>query len=732
MKFRPRDPSSGLSLEALEQRQVLSTAFVAPSPSLVPYDLSSAMDSDGAARNAALQRWVNVSPGDGAALPTSNPPTTIVARLDAKIINDWRNGDIALYRLEADGSITSIFDRERPPDATTDRVNNTVTIPLDGALGPGRYRIALRGGADSFSRLISDGSWDYLEDQTLAEFEVVEQGVGFDSAVDAGTVGAIPRSFAGSLKSSGDMAFYKITLGVDQPLWRLGLQVDAKRVGSGLLATLTVYDAQGNRVAASEGRRGLASAPDDPYLFVGLQPGTYYVGVSAARGRQSSGDYRLGIVADPVEAPTRVIDFALDWTQGAPTGFTITFSDAISPDSLAAAGASLFAVDDRGGIHPAFLTAADGGLRRLSFVFDQPIPAGGYRLVSPSGGGLADLIGRAPVADGQPLGGLASWTVAPHRPSGGPSSPAMDPGNWLDSAHLESLIDNAVGPGGALSLRFGVGRGGGTAPPNNPDPVFGRSDPAVGSAAAELPSSFVGVLDSDLVGRPAAWSEGTLSVGPIPPQGRLLLANIAGERLAADSPAPSPADDGLPRSPNGRLETVRPEPSPVAPPEAPRLVEFPRDRRAESIDEADRADAEALERIENDRLTAAATDAIQWLFGFPDREPDDHPDPEQADARLLARIDKEESPRVEDSPEDRAEGGGVRRAGLGMPVGVVVGMAVAYRLRRRPPRWWRRRLSDKVDGAARPSSRPPQGPRHAVPPRPAFQRGGSSRKNVRQ
>lgn len=737
MKFRPRVPSGRFALEALEQRLVLSAAFSLGLPTggaSVPFESLLMEKVSSATRGVSLQSLLTVSPSDGAILPQTSAPTALVVQLRSGLIHGWLDGSIQLYRIGFDEEVAPVFDHEQSADVIKDEASNTVTIPLGGALGVGRYRFALVGGASSFSRLISDGSWDYMEDQILSEFEVVEDRGGFGAAIDLGMVGVSERGLAGALATAGDRALYKIALGSDRSLWRLGLQLDAQRIGGGLVGVLTVYDAQGKIVATSEGRRGLATAADDPYLFVGLPPGAYYVGVSAAEGARASGAYHLTVVADPVESPIRVTGFVLDWTNGAPTGFTITFSDAIAPDSLTARTSPLLVVDGRGEIHPAFPATAEAGLRRLSFVFEQPIPAGEYRLVSPSDGGLTDLIGRAPVADDPFLGWLANWLVPPYQASSDPSSPPTEPRGWLDSAHLESLIDNAVGPGGALSLRFGVGLG--TAPPSGPGTIDEPSDPAsipaaVGSSGAvALSPSFIGVLDSDLAGRPTPGGAGGLSVGSIPPRGRLILTNIARERLSSATPEPSWADGGLPNSFEGESEIVLAGTSPVAAPGAPRLVEFPRSRRAESIDDGARADAEALERIEADRLAAATTKVVEWLLGAPAREGGDSVAPDHPDARLLARIDAEESPRSEGSSEDRAEGG-LGRAGLGVPIGVVAAVAVAHRLHRRPPRWWRRRPTgaDTIDGASRSPSFP-RGPRHMIPPRRAFRRGDAGRRRA--
>ncbi len=692
MKFRPKVPSSGVSLERLEQRQVLSAAIAA------------------AHGGAALQDLISVSPRDGEVVSESDAPSAIVIHLSNGLIQSWLNKTVMLYKLGDDGTATPVFGGDQLPEPANilDLATNTVTMSLDGPLEPGRYRVALLGGFGSFSHLVSNGAWDYMEDQTLAEFEVV--GGEFGSPINVGAQGPVARTFSGALTSAGDQALYKFSLDADQPLWRLGLQLDAERLGGGLLATLTVYDAHGNVVASSEGRRGLAPAPNDPYLFVGLPPGTYYVGVSPAAGARGLGSYRLSIAADPVVGPTRVTGFTLDWTRGVPTGFTITFSDAIAPEALGAASVPLWVVDAGGAIHRAVPSAAADGFRRLSFVFEQPPPAGKYTLVAPEGGGLVDLINRAPRADGLPPGLLAKWTVAPYQADTGPAAPGA---SWLDRAKPESLIDNAVGSGGALTLRFGVGAG--TAPSGHGSFGGGRGGggglAAPGASGVDAPgTSFIGVLDSSLFGRPAARTDGAPSLGSVPPRGHALLASVARERLAGERFAPSPADDGLPRSPNGALEIVGPTPTLPAETAAPRLVEFPRGEAVESTEGDIQADVEALERIEDNQLVDASARVIQWLFGATiPGERDNGPLIDRFDAQMLAQLDAEELQSAEDAPPDEPTDQGASRAGLGVPIGVVVLLAVAYRLHRRPPRWWRRRRP-AIEG-------------HGQPPRPAVPRG---------
>ena len=94
---------------------------------------------------------------------------------------------------------------------------------------------------------------------------------------------------------------------------------------------------------------------------------------------------------------------------------------------------------------------------RLSFLFDEPLPAGTYSLVVPSQGGLTDLAGNPVVGPaGNPPGVLATWTVA------APTGPA-DPDNlgvlWPGPANVTWSPgvsgSDTLGrrPGGRRSLR---------------------------------------------------------------------------------------------------------------------------------------------------------------------------------------------------------------------------------------------------------------------------------------
>ena len=238
------------------------------------------------------------------------------------------------------------------------------------------------------------------------------------------------------LAAAQTYALYKVTLGPGH-FWRLGVELDAQRIGSSLLGALTLFDQQGNVLATRDTGTGLQlpSSPDDPYFFTGLNPGVYYIGVSGAGNlagqpggydpvtgtigsagqAQAGGAYDLQVVADPADSLTQVTGFSLqraDTLNSTPTGLTLTFSGPIDPNSLMS-NSPVLVYDASGKAWPTTLSSYEGSQCQVSFVFDQPLPPGQYTVVDPPSGGLADLTGRAPDSPGPTPGVLASFTVEP-------------------------------------------------------------------------------------------------------------------------------------------------------------------------------------------------------------------------------------------------------------------------------------------------------------------------------
>src|SRR5271157_2437017 len=391
--------------------------------------------------------------------PLSPSPTSLVVTFSqSALLYPWINGDIQLDRISNDGTTTQLFVDTPPPPSDpslipmpTATLNEsgtqvTATIPLNQTLPAGSYSIVLAGkmplsytlagATNPFFYTVGNGSWDWTSDQTITEFTVapavVPKGVTFNEAIDLGTIGSQVQTSSGSLDlaAAQTYALYKVTLGPGH-FWRLGVELDAQRIGSSLLGALTLFDQQGNVLATRDTGTGLPSSPDDPYLFTGLNPGVYYIGVSGAGNlagqpgsydpvtgtigsagqAQAGGAYDLRVVADPADSLTQVVGFSLqraDTLNPTPTGLTLTFSGAIDPNS-AKSNMSVLVQDASGKAWPVTPSSYNGS--QVSFVFNQPLPPGQYTVVVPPSGGLADLTGRAPVSPGHIPGVLATFSV---------------------------------------------------------------------------------------------------------------------------------------------------------------------------------------------------------------------------------------------------------------------------------------------------------------------------------
>ena len=398
--------------------------------------------------------------------PLNPSPTSLVVTFSqSALLYPWINGDIQLDRIGNDGTTTQLFVDTPPPPSDpslipmpTATLNEsgtqvTATIPLNQTLPAGSYSIVLAGGmplsfilagATDFSYSPGDGAWDWTSDQTITEFTVapavvptIPAGVTFNDAIDLGTIGSQVQTSSGSLDlaAAQTYALYKVTLGTDHFFWRLGVELDAQRIGSSLLGALTLFDQQGNVLATRDSGTGLPSSPEDPYFFTGLKPGVYYIGVSGAGNlagqpggydpatgtigsagqAQVGGAYDLQVVADPADSLTQVTGFSLqraDTLNSTPTGLTLTFSGPIDPNSLMS-NSPVLVYDASGKAWPMTLSSFEASQCQVSFVFDQPLPPGQYTVVDPPSGGLADLTGRAPVSPGDIPGVLASFSVEP-------------------------------------------------------------------------------------------------------------------------------------------------------------------------------------------------------------------------------------------------------------------------------------------------------------------------------
>ena len=170
-----------------------------------------------------------------------------------------------------------------------------VIVPLNAPLPTGSYQVSLSWGSNLdfvFSQLASSETspfWTSIanssEPVTIAQFTVSPQiGPTLAQATNLGWIGSTVGNVAGTLnlaniKSSVDL--YQFTLAPGQ-IWEVGLDVAAESIGSPLQPALSLFDDAGSVLATSNSGTGLLNDPVDPYLFAGLQPGTYYVGISGA------------------------------------------------------------------------------------------------------------------------------------------------------------------------------------------------------------------------------------------------------------------------------------------------------------------------------------------------------------------------------------------------------------------------------------------------------------------
>ena len=392
--------------------------------------------------------------------------------------------DVQLEELNRDGTATPIWNFNNAPVEESDPTGTELIVPiqvLDATtfaydnlnLSPGNYEIDLVGGtglAYAASGAFGPGPqlWNPNQDHEIGTFTILGQGATLSSATPLGAIGANLQTELGSLDTDNPtnaVHLYKFTLPQGN-FYQVGLEISAYGIGSPLLPALTLFDSNGNVLATRNSGMGIPSDPNDPYLFMGLAPGTYYVGVSGAGNlpnvsggydpvlgipgtdglSQQGGPlpYALSLVAAPHDQPTRLLDFTLDYgdsTQSSPTGVTLSFSGPINvsnlfvPDSQETA---LEVVDSSGQVWPITAESYVVTGNSLEMIFDSPLKSGSYTLYSSPSGGLVDLAGEPISGTGGTSGVLAHWTVAP-----GTAPRADNLGVlWPNSANANLLIDS--------------------------------------------------------------------------------------------------------------------------------------------------------------------------------------------------------------------------------------------------------------------------------------------------
>ncbi|WP_406697156.1 hypothetical protein V5E97_39820 [Singulisphaera sp. Ch08] len=465
-----------------------------PSPLPIPGGIDPGLPN--ASGDLATLRAVETTPSDGAVL--TEPPTVLSVKFNQPFAPYSVSQDIGLVRVDANGNVLENLTGwlRTALNLTTDP--SVLPSTIQGKLAPGRYQILILGRTSQLSGLDTpSGAGAPLinrgTDQVVSTFTIGSQKPAGETpqtladATDLGTVGPIPIATSASLDLGfhvGNYQLYKVTLAAGH-FWRLGAEVTAQRDGGTLNSVLSLFDANGRVLKSAD--VGLPDAPFDPYFFVGLEPGTYYLGVSSVRNRpdapggydpvngvfgasgssQADGSYTLHVVASVADTPTSLLDSQLiysDPLDPRPTGIVVVFSGPMDLNSFASSVdskgnvtfAGLELVDESGRVWSLIPTSFKGSNSQYSFLFSDPLPQGKYSLRVPTSGSVTDLTGRAPVAKGSGRdtrnGVLASWTVKSHART----QDANDLGTILRDASAAVTRANLLAAGSTATYRFVV------------------------------------------------------------------------------------------------------------------------------------------------------------------------------------------------------------------------------------------------------------------------------------
>lgn len=480
-------------VEPLESRRLFAVSISAGLPggsSLVPADVSTI--STDASTDLSTLSVIATDPADQAVLTQS--PTVLNITFNQPFDSLTVGSDIDLQQVDASGNVLADDGGMLTEPFTLTAPSQTLSVAVSGALAPGYYQIVLTGSVSYLSGVSQDGNLgaplaNAGTDVTLATFQIATptpptpQGPTFASATDLGTAGQQIVSANGSLDlqaNVGDYQLYKFTLAAGH-FWQLGAEVDAQRNGGTLNSALALFDAQGNLLKTDD--VGRPDDPFDPYLFSGLQPGTYYLGVSGSKDlpnvtggynpaaglfgtvglAQQGGPYDIRVQAVPQDTPTRLLTAQLNYADPLnpqPTGVTLVFSRPMDVNSFVDAIQNngwdgLEVRDEAGRLWPLTPLAYQESNSQFTFLFSEPLPQGHYTLVEPAQGGVTDLAGQPPVANSaagpQAVPGvLATWDVGAAAPSWNPHDLGTIMGNATDSPTRSTTI----APGETVTYRF--------------------------------------------------------------------------------------------------------------------------------------------------------------------------------------------------------------------------------------------------------------------------------------
>ncbi len=410
-------------------------------------------------------------------------PTRIIVSFNERFDTTMLSPDAPPFMLQSlvdSQPGDNVFDNTPPTAVEFSPDGLSLSITLGAPLAPGPYRIVVPAGVPLQSL---DGTMLAPEnDLVLGDFSISahQPGVTLTDALDLGTLGASVLTTPGSLDFTSNPAavgLYRFELAPGPDLWQFGVDV----VGDVNLATsLTIFDHEGTPIATQALAR--FGFPNDTFLFKGLAPGSYYVGVSGAgnlggqpggydvrtgdpgttRQALPGGAFSLQAVATPVDAPTRAIDFRLlrpDPLDQTPVGFTIQFSSAVQVKaSTAGAIAPLVLVDAQGATQGLVLTDFDETQALLTYRFAQPLAPGVYRVLVPTDGGLIDLADRTPRADDPTATDLAHFVL--EAADGGPKASPHDLGLVYPARPASEGRPITIAPDGPVSVRFVVAQPG--------------------------------------------------------------------------------------------------------------------------------------------------------------------------------------------------------------------------------------------------------------------------------
>ena len=354
---------------------------------------------------------------------TQSPQELVVTFNDVNVPALMGSFDVQIEELNRDGTKTPLWDFGDAPPELSDATGTELIVPLQKfsygdfaydnvTLPAGQYEIDLVGGTSiSYAASGAFGSgpllWDPNQDQPIGTFTILGQGATISPSDSSLVPGQTTWGWLDPSNAAAAVDFYKFTLPPGN-LWQVGLGISANSIGSSLLTDLSLFEADGTLIATRNSGTGIPANPNDPYLFAGLEPGTYYVGVSGASNvpyspggydpvlgipglngiTQGGGLFTLSLLETPHVQRTHLLTSTLDYSasnQSNPTGITLTFSGPIDLSNLFVPDlqeSALDVLDSRGQAWPITAESYEVSNASLNLIFDRPLPPGSYTLVS--------------------------------------------------------------------------------------------------------------------------------------------------------------------------------------------------------------------------------------------------------------------------------------------------------------------------------------------------------------